>query len=99
MQRAGPIVRQMLIEGVPARDLPSTMTNAELVVVGSRADGGFHVSTPGSVAEAVVVKARRPIVVVTARATGGATSGLDDAPEQTTKESDVDALLLLDGQS
>ena len=93
VQRAGPIVRQMLIEGVPARDLPSTMTNAELVVVGSRVDGAFHVSTPGSVAEAVVGKARCPIVVVTARSTGDATGGLDDAPE-TTCESDADALLL-----
>ena len=98
VQRAGPIVRQMLIEGVPARDLPSAVTNAELVVVGSRVDRGLHVSTPGSVAEAVVEKARRPIAVVTARSTGDDTGGLDDVPEQTTTESDVDALLFLDAQ-
>ena len=70
-QRADVVVLQRLINGDAARDLPTVTKDAELVVVGSRVDHGLHVSTLGSVAEAVVAKARRPVAVVTASNTGG----------------------------
>jgi nucleotide-binding universal stress UspA family protein len=65
-QRAGVVVLQRLINGDAARVLPTVTNDADLVVVGSRGDYGL-----GSVAEAVVAKARRPVAVVTAGGTGG----------------------------
>jgi nucleotide-binding universal stress UspA family protein len=59
-------VKVVAVNGYPAKTLIDTSENADLLVVGSRGNGGFGELFVGSVASQVVHHAKCPVVVVPA---------------------------------
>jgi nucleotide-binding universal stress UspA family protein len=54
------------VSGIPAQELVSASSDADLVVVGSRGGGGFSKILLGSVTNQVVTHAASPVVVIRA---------------------------------
>jgi nucleotide-binding universal stress UspA family protein len=65
--RVPPRLKPLVVEGKPAAVLLAQALDADLLVIGSRGDGGFKELLVGSVAEQCVRHARSSVVVVKPR--------------------------------
>jgi nucleotide-binding universal stress UspA family protein len=63
----GPLVRNLVVHGIPAQVLLDASAEADLLVVGSRGLGGFGSALLGSVGQHCVHHAHCPVVVMRGR--------------------------------
>jgi nucleotide-binding universal stress UspA family protein len=61
-----PEVTVLAVDGSPAEQILQTGADADIIVLGSRGEGGFAKLLPGSVASQVTHHARCPVMVIPA---------------------------------